>query len=227
MKKGFKFNLALFLFSGIFWACSKYTYTAPLYPTPPAGYYDEVSLGTIYNGNLIVAGNFLSLFGSSNNIAQWNGSSWQSLGYGVGGTYAGGWVSALNVYNSNLIVAGYFDSAGGQRVNSIAQWNGSSWLALGSGITSSNNTNVIINALTVYNGSLIVGGQFSNAGGFPSANLSEWSGSSWLTTLGGVYTKHSNYYTNNYASLSALVVYNGNLIIGGYFDKEQPKLGIL
>ncbi len=122
--EGFKkIQFLLFLLPVVFYACEKYKYT-PLYPPPPAGYYDEVSIGTIYNGNLIVAGNFTTLFGSANGIAQWNGSSWQGLGSGISEEYYNT-ITTMTTYNGNLIVAGSFSNVGGVAVNQIAQWNGS------------------------------------------------------------------------------------------------------
>ena len=153
--KGFKaYIFSLVLLSILLSACEKYNYT-PLYPTPPVGYYDFVTMGTVYNGNLIVAGNFTTLFGSANNIAQWNGSSWQGLGSGIPGNYYYGPITAMTTYNGNLIIGGYFSSAGGQTANQIAQWNGTSWQALGGGIAWENNEFATISALLVYNSNLI------------------------------------------------------------------------
>src|SRR5438128_4511642 len=68
-------------------------------------------------------------------------------------------VYATAVYNGRLIAGGTFTTAGGSTVNHIAQWNGSSWSPLGSGMNNE------VWALTVYNGALIAGGIFTTAGG--------------------------------------------------------------
>ena len=60
---------------------------------------------------------------------------WYILEYnrwGMNGT-----VFALDNYGGNLIAAGAFTNAGGVSVNNIAQWNGTSWSALGSGMNNS------------------------------------------------------------------------------------------
>ena len=54
---------------------------------------------------------------------------WQTMGTGTNGD-----VNAMVVFNSDLIVAGSFTVAGGQLVNRIARWNGTSWLPLGLGM---------------------------------------------------------------------------------------------
>ncbi|MBK8982239.1 MAG: hypothetical protein IPM38_07930 [Ignavibacteria bacterium] len=48
-----------------------------------------------------------------------------------------------------------------------------SWSGLSTGM------NDWVHALTVYNGELIVGGQFTSAGGIPANYIAKWNGSSW------------------------------------------------
>jgi len=63
-----------------------------------------------------------------------------------------------------------------------------------------------VHALTVYNGDLIVGGQFTSAGGVPANYIARWNGSSW-SPLG----------TGTNAEVDALTVFNGELVAGGRF----------
>src|SRR5438105_4574498 len=80
---------------------------------------------------------------------------WAAMGSGTDGA-----INAIQQYrasstNNHLVIAGEFTSAGGVACNHIAQWSGS-WTPLGSGLAG-----VSGNALTLYNGELYVGGNFS------------------------------------------------------------------
>lgn len=114
-------------------------------------------------GAIYVGGNFFRTFSSgnymdANNIAQWNGSSWDTLGSGIIGS-----VKALTFDDQgNLFAGGSFTKAGDVAVNNIARWNGSEWCSVGSG------TDDAITTLAYYNSSLYVGGKFLKVGGIVS-----------------------------------------------------------
>ncbi len=160
-----------------------------------AGVNNTVHALTVFNGNLYVGGDFKTAGGNpASEIAEWNGSTWSPLGAGLQGTYYGSYFTggcyALTSYNGNLYAGGEFDSAGGSLANYVAEWNGTSWSALGPGLP----TYYYVYALTVYSGGVYAGGWFG---------VEDWNGSSWATpgTL--------------YGSTYALTVYNGNLYAGG------------
>lgn len=115
--------------------------------------------------------------------------SWSPVG---GGT---NWEYSLCVYNNELY-AGMQSGNGG---SGLYKWNGSSWTNFG-------NINGTVQALTVYNNKLIVGGSFSLAGGLSVLNIASWDGSQWSDVGGG---------PDNI--VAALTVYNNELIVGGYF----------
>jgi hypothetical protein len=72
-------------------------------------------------------------------------------------------VEALAVSGNTLYAGGEFSKAGGNAANSIAQWDGSNWSALGSGM------NDQVTALVVSGKALYAGGYFTMAGGKISA----------------------------------------------------------
>jgi hypothetical protein len=147
---------------------------------PCGGGIDEIlSALTVYNGQLIAGGSFSSAGGiSSKNLAQWNGSSWSPLSINVGGSGQYLTVDALAVYNSELLVGGSFTVAGGLSAKNIARWNGNSWSPLGVGVGNlrgleqPESSRVL--ALCVYNGVLIAGGRFTDAGNVNANYIAEW-----------------------------------------------------
>lgn len=178
------------------------------------GYGSNATLvAMVYNGNLIVGGGFSSANGISvNNIAQWNGTKWDSLGSGVKGiipSFSYQNVFALDTFQGKLIAGGAFDTAGGLPAKRIAEWDGSIWLPLGSGCIG-HPWPGMVEALTVYNGELIVGGYFDTIGGIPANNIAEWNGSTWSNPFGSG--------TVGGGEVLALTVYKGNLIACGKFD---------
>jgi hypothetical protein len=138
------------------------------------------------NGPALIAVGSLSNAGgvAVNNIAQWNGMYWSSLGGGVNS-----FVYAITVFDDGsgggqaLYVGGMFTMAGSVQANRIARWDGSEWSALGSGIDGSQIPGVL--SLTAFddgNGSgpaLYVGGNFAQAGGIQVNGLARWDGQEW------------------------------------------------
>ncbi|TAK53311.1 MAG: hypothetical protein EPO24_14540 [Bacteroidetes bacterium] len=95
--------------------------------------YDSIRIFSmlVFNDELYVAGRFNSMNGvNANNIAKWDGTSWQAVGSGFDGV-----VRFLFNFNNTLYASGKFSTSGSVGVNNIARWDGSNWVALGSGIT--------------------------------------------------------------------------------------------
>ena len=146
-----------------------------------------------------------------------SGQSWSTVGFGTNYT-----IYSLATYNNNLYAGGQFTTAGGISANNIAEWNGASWSALGTGLNSTWFTNV--NALAVYNNSLYSGGIFSTAGSLNVNNVASWNGSTWASLGAGI----NAYVSTNEYSVNAFDTLNGDLYIGGYFDSAggKPAVGI-
>lgn len=101
-------------------------------------------------------------------IARWDGTSWYTLGSGVGCT-TDQVPSSLVVDGTNLYAGGYFLSAGSDPANYIAKWDGSDWSALGSGTDAG-----IISMVRIGSGSIVAGGTFLNAGGVAVNYIARW-----------------------------------------------------
>ena len=132
-------------------------------------------------------------------------ANWVSLG-GLPGV--NGQVNALAVDSvGNFYVGGAFIIGGHVQATNVAEWNGSSWSALGSGIDGS------VSALAVSGTNLYAGGSFDAAGGVSATNIARWNGSSWSALGSGVGGDSSG------GEVSALA-FDGsvNLYAGGTFD---------
>ena len=157
----------------------------------------------VYNDELIAAGQFLTVGETVvNNIARWNGTTWQPLGEGINDLFGGAAIQALTVYDGDLIAGGTFIEALDAVGNNIARWDGDSWSPIGSGLEDS--LNLGVNALGVYENELIVGGDFNLAGGIPAHNLARWNGASWNDLDNA----------SNDGRVRALAVFNDELIVG-------------
>lgn len=170
--------------------------------------------GSVYaSGAFLTATNDDGTAVNVNGIAEWDGSQWWPLGDGVtGGVYGFFYVDALAVSGTNLYAGGYFSSMGGVPASYIAQWNGSEWSSLGSGLDGVLYANVT--TLTFFGGNLYAGGGFSTAGGISTPYIAEWNGSSWLPVGAGL-----DYGVN------ALVVSGTNLYVGGNFNTAYNSDG--
>jgi len=108
----------------------------------------------VHNGQLVMAGRFPGI-NSSPNLAQWNGSSYSTFGFG-GGTNDD--IRALESAGSRLYIGGEFTIAGGVPASYIAYWDGS-WHDVDGG------TNSYVYAMNYFNGELHVGGAFNRING--------------------------------------------------------------
>jgi hypothetical protein len=174
---------------------------------------------TVYDGKLIAGGNFTTAGGvAANQIAAWDGSNWSPLGLGLccNDSYD---VYALVEYNGNLIAGGKFFLADGESANYIAAWDGTSWSPLGSGMGMADIGKVFhyqpredylyslsVEALCVYDGELIAGGDFTTAGSASANYIASWDGSKWSSLGLGIGN-----------TICALTVYGGNLIAGSTY----------
>lgn len=100
-------------------------------------------------------------------VAKWNGTSWSSLSTGQ----LLGTVRALAASGTDVYAGGDFTSAVGQpqaQAYRIAKWNGSAWSTLGTGLGAAMSPSVNVQALAVRGAELLMGGNFTVAGGVPA-----------------------------------------------------------
>ncbi len=133
------------------------------------------------NNDIVAAGQFANLESATNNIAQWDGTSWTALGTGITGTGSSGVTALARMPNGDIVAGGLFTSAGGLAALNIARWNGFAWSPLGSGVGGP------IYALKVAaNGDLYAGGVFNTASGAATNGIARWDGTNWRPLGAGV-----------------------------------------
>jgi hypothetical protein len=170
-----------------------------------AGINDNVET-LLANGSNLYVGGYFSIIGgiAANSIAKWSGSTWSALGAGVTNiTSNRPGVHAIAVGNRNTVYAGgSFTLAGGSITNYLAQWDGTTWSAVGSRPTGQ------VEALVVdSNNNLYAAGAFTNVGGIAANHIAKWNGTAWSALGAGIN-----------GDIDAMVVdANGNLYVGGDF----------
>jgi hypothetical protein len=130
---------------------------------------------------------------------------------GLGLQGAGATVLAVAVSGTHVYIGGTFTTFGGRPSNyysHVAEWNGSSWKPLGTGV------NGQVTAITVLNGKVFVGGTFTSAGGVSANDVAEWDGSAW-SDIGGVSASEIGIGS---ARVEAMTNDGTSVYLGGVFD---------
>ena len=155
--------------------------------------YRVFALTTLANGDVIAGGSFATAGGvAAENIARWDGTTWSPLGTGVTGG-AGPPINAapfvadiVELPNGDLVVGGGFYLAGAITVNHIARWDGTAWSPFGTGVSGPQPIGVDA-VIVLPNGDIVVGGNFTTAGGVAASKLARWNGTAWSQLGTGVF----------------------------------------
>ncbi|MGP1345616.1 MAG: hypothetical protein ACTS3F_02975 [Phycisphaerales bacterium] len=140
---------------------------------------------------LYAGGAFTSVGGEpAARIARWDGAGWSPVGVGPAPGFDD-FVVALESFPSpdgaRLIASGSFAAADGRPAARIAQWDGTAWSALGSGLSEQVGSSWMDMAV-FDDGSgpgLFVFGSFDSAGGVEGVNnIARWDGDGWSALSG-------------------------------------------
>ena len=179
---------------------------------PPGGMDGTVRVATIYQGDLIVGGDFAAAGNTPmKHIGRWDGQEWHSIGSGFDFS-----VVALLVHDGKLFAGGNFTLAGGDSVNHVAFWDGTRWNPMGKGFLAP------VTQLTVYDGQVIAGGGFSKSRYRPPPENPDfhfaalWNGGTWEAM--GTYEDG----TALNGIVRDLIVYKNDLIAAGPFWSWDP-----
>lgn len=129
----------------------------------------------------------------SESIAGFDGVQWTNLGFGLGFDAE---VRATTWWNGGIAAVGRFTMAGTAMSGQVAWFDGCDWQFLG--IPDNN-----VNDCVVFQGDLIITGEFTQIDGQPISAIARWDGTSWSSLGGG-------------AGGLSLAVYQGELYAGGY-----------
>ncbi|TAE59091.1 MAG: T9SS C-terminal target domain-containing protein [Bacteroidetes bacterium] len=129
-------------------------------------------------------------------------ADWFPLSTGVAGS-SNPIVFAIEISGTSIYAGGSFTSAGGNTVNRLAVYNGTTWTAIGGGL------NGAVRAIAIIGNNIYVGGDFTNAGGNANADyVAYWDGTAWQAL--GIGTN---------GNVNALAVQGNLLYVGGSFTQ--------
>jgi len=167
---------------------------------PPA------SLGT-FNGDLFVGGFFNQGAGSPFTfLSRYDGVAFHSMDWNHNIVAI---VRHILPHEGRLVLAGSFGEVPGTAAKSVAMWDGFGYTIPQPDLVGPWDL-PFITALCEYEGDLILGGDFTSAGGITLNHIARWDGTTWHSLAGGMSG-------TEFPSVSALTVYRGLLIAGGNF----------
>ncbi|HET9253517.1 MAG TPA: hypothetical protein VFP58_15495 [Candidatus Eisenbacteria bacterium] len=166
---------------------------------------DDIMCIAVYRGELIAGGRFQQIDGvEARGVARWNGARWSPLGTGLSTpNWMNPAVNALYVQDDQLLATGEFTMAGDSVVNHVAQWDGTVWRPIGSGVPFPGS------AVTRFGDQVFVGGEFSVEN--PGPGLAKWDGASWQPIA-------MEPLSSGYVGVRAFTTFQDGLIVGGYFE---------
>lgn len=140
-------------------------------------------------------------------VWQWNGTTWQALGY-VPAQYG----TDMAVLDDQVAVAAFVFEAGAWR-SRVFLHSGAAWTQLGGTFDDR------VNALAWYRGELYAAGHFHDVDGVAVRLVVRWDGAAWQPIADGLPSA-------TYEEVKDLVVFNGELVAGGWFgDQADPAAG--
>jgi hypothetical protein len=143
------------------------------------------------SGNIVYAGGQFSQAGgkAANNIAVWNGTSWNALSNGLTGESGSSMgVRALLIEGASVLAGGEFTFAGGQTANNFARWDGTAWTAVGS-LSQFDYVQALVAAP---GGGYYIGGDFDKVDGLVVVNIALRTGASWQALGQGLTATGNN-----------------------------------
>ncbi len=111
-----------------------------------SGFDGDVHAMALHAGQLVAGGDF------SGAVSVWNGTGWSTLGVGISGS-----VFDISSANDDLVIGGAFTSSADPSIKNTAKFESGSW-------TNPGETNGGVNAVTIKDGVVHLGGSFTQIG---------------------------------------------------------------
>lgn len=153
-----------------------------------------VSCLAISPTGLVYIGGFFTSIGGDTNckyIACWDGSSWNPLSTGLNGPVYALKIKSLTIPQGllvgGLLIGGAFTSADGTNGDYICYWYGTEFKSFYD-LGATELSNAVYSIDITPGGTIVIGGEFTNAGGDPNADhVAAWRGTNWgALRAGGV-----------------------------------------
>ncbi len=171
-------------------------------------------IAVLPNGDVIATGSFGGA-GSVNAlcVARWSGGTWHAMGPGLQTFPWNPFTTAIGTSLSvapdgRLAVGGMFDLAGGVVAGGVAEWDGETWSAAGTGVQMGE----FVYTVHYQDNSLYAGGSFERMDGLLVRSVARWDGVSWHAVGQGIG------HTANTYVLSLATGTDDSLIAGGQFS---------
>ncbi|MCA9278058.1 MAG: hypothetical protein H6815_04630 [Phycisphaeraceae bacterium] len=171
----------------------------------PAGVASVRALTSLPNGDIIAGGTFGGAVGPD--VSRWDGTQWNAMGSGLGGTFGGENVYALvTLPSGEAFAAGSYSTSGANTVRYASRFDGTSWNEMYTGLANAG----FYAALQRANGDLVGGTNWTTAYPGASSAAVQWDGTQWNIMAyfdggGGPF-------------VSAMAEHNGELYVGGRFS---------
>jgi len=161
-----------------------------------------------FSGNEVYVVGDIRITGQPNsNVAKHDGTTLTRMG----GVFSNGIMNAVAIHDGELYVGGSMTEPS-NAFNSIARWNGTSWVGIGSGgtgigVLGGTSISERVKSLASIGGTLYVGGNYTMAGGQGARNLSKYASGTWTPFSG----------TGLDGPVNAVAISGNDVYVGGNF----------
>ena len=171
-----------------------------------------------YLDTIYVSGTFDGIGGDPNirKLAKWNGNEWIGFDFYTADLY----IRGMKIFNNELFIFGVIDTINGIEANGLIKYNGIEY----SNINNFPKFDTIYNAsnqiyeIEYYKNELYVGGNFHTNNPENEINdIVKYNGFKWVNVGGSL--------KGGSAWINKMVIYKGDLIVGGWFHKSDGNAG--